>query len=314
MKQGLTPIIPFEPVLVEKIPRGEQWAAQVKWDGVRMLTYHDGENTRLFNRRLNERTLQYPELADIKDYCRASSVVLDGEVIALVDGRPSFSQVMKRDGARLPANIERARRNIPVTHMLFDVLFLNGEWMTHLPLHQRQSVLSDIIIPREHVRLVENFYNGEGLYRAVSERGMEGIVCKDLHSSYAIEGKDRRWQKIKNYRDLIAVVGGVTYRAGVVNSVLLGLYDREGDLRYIGHAGAGRLTMSDWRSLTALVRPLQLDRLPFVNTPGQVRGAVGVKPRLTARVQFAEWTADRQLRQPSIQAFVDLPSDRYVFE
>lgn len=186
--------------------------------------------------------------------------------------------------------------------------------ITHLPLHQRQSVLTDIIIAQEYVQLVENFGSGEGLYQAVSSRGMEGIVCKDLNSSYAIRGKDRRWQKVKNYQDLVAVIGGVTYRGGVVNSVLLGLYDQKGGLWYIGHAGTGRLTMNDWRELTTRVKPILLDKIPFINTPGRIKGAVGVRPELTVKVQFSEWTRDRLLRQPSIQAFVNIPPDQCVFE
>lgn len=61
----MNPIIPMEPISCEEIPKGADWIAQVKWDGVRILTYFDGQGTRLYNRRINERIHQYPELAQI---------------------------------------------------------------------------------------------------------------------------------------------------------------------------------------------------------------------------------------------------------
>ena len=91
----LKPVAPFEPIRSETIPQGENWVAQVKWDGVRMLTYRDGRETRLINRKGNDRTAQYPEFIDVPSYCRASSVILDGEMIALSGGKPSFHEIMR---------------------------------------------------------------------------------------------------------------------------------------------------------------------------------------------------------------------------
>ncbi|MDB5052920.1 MAG: ligase [Bacilli bacterium] len=96
----LEPVIPFEPIRSNSIPEGSVWIHQIKWDGVRVLTYYDGFKCRLFNRKLNERTNQYPELLDVKSYCHSDSVILDGEIIALgSDGKPSFHEVMRRDGS-----------------------------------------------------------------------------------------------------------------------------------------------------------------------------------------------------------------------
>ncbi|MDH7479743.1 MAG: DNA ligase [Syntrophomonadaceae bacterium] len=310
----INPIIPFEPISSDKIPAGEQWASQVKWDGVRVLTYYDGRQVRLFNRRLNERTLQYPELLDIRRYCSAESVILDGEVVALAEGKPSFHEVMRRDGVRRIESVAAARRQVPVSYLLFDVLFCNGEWVVDQPLRQRQQLLADIVTPREDVQLVASFPDGPGLFEAVRVQGLEGIVCKDLNSSYLIGGKDARWRKVKNYRDLTAVVGGVTFNGLTVNAVLLGLYGRDGRLRYIGHAGSGRLTRAEWRALTERVRPLMTSERPFANMPERIKGAVWVRPEITARIQFAEWTRGQTLRQPSIQAFVDTPPRECMLE
>lgn len=310
----LKPVIPFEPVRVDQIPDGDNWTAQVKWDGVRVLTYHDGKSVRLFNRRLNERTLQYPELGDIKRYCPVSSVILDGEIISLKDGKPSFHSIMKRDSIRQPDKVEPARRENPVVYMIFDILLYNGKWLTGQALSQRQEILAEIINLQEDVQIVENFADAEMLYNVIVSQDMEGIVCKDLTSTYLIKGKDMRWQKHKNYRDLVAVIGGVTLRGNLVNALLLGLYDREGRLWYVGHAGTGKLTATEWRMLTEMLQPMIINRRPFINKPDRMKSAVWVQPVFTVKVKFIEWTEGHTLRQPSIQAVIDVPPEQCTVE
>ncbi|GAB6173744.1 non-homologous end-joining DNA ligase [Paradesulfitobacterium aromaticivorans] len=307
------PIVPFEPVLAQKIPQGQQWVAQVKWDGVRVLTYYDGERVRLFNRKLNERTMQFPELTEIKRYCGASSVILDGEVIALDKGKPSFYKVMKRDGIRREKNVEQARRQTPIIYMVFDVIYYNGKWITDERLENRQFILNKIISAHEDIQTVENFAAGASLFEAIKEQGMEGVVCKDLNSFYQIDGKDERWLKIKNYRDIVAVVGGYTLRGETANALLLGLYDEQQRFWYIGHAGTGRLTHEEWRHLTKILRSVGVAERPFVNRPERSADAHWVLPELAVKIQYAEWTPGSGLRQPSIQTFVEVNPKACVF-
>ncbi|WLR51845.1 non-homologous end-joining DNA ligase [Bacillus tianshenii] len=308
----LQPIQPFEPVRADTIPNGEHWIHQVKWDGVRVLTYFDGGQVKLINRNGNNRTAQYPEFIDITRYCMARSVILDGEIIALVDGKPSFQQVMKRDRLSSSFSIKQGMLEVPVTYMIFDILYCNGKWMTESPLRDRQELLQRIIVTQENVQLVHNFENGIRLFDAIKSKGLEGIVSKDLRMPYQVNGKDKRWQKVKNYLDLYAVVGGVTYRNNVVNSLLLGLYT-DGEFQYIGHAGTGKLRHADWKALTNEIEPLLTEEAPFTNPPQQTERTRWVKPALTVKVQFMEWTDDNILRQPSIQAFADKPIKECTF-
>ncbi len=309
----MEPIVPFEPISTEHIPEGVTWAGQVKWDGVRVLTYYDGHEVRLFNRKFNERTFHYPELIDISAYCAADSVILDGEIIALKDGKPSFYEVMKRDGIKKQSNVDVVRKNVPITYMIFDILFLNDQWVTSSPLSERQKMLREVIKPTDYVQLVDNF-DAKALYEVIKIQEMEGVIIKDLTSTYLINGKDSRWQKKKFYRDLIAVVGGVTLRDNIVNSLLLGLYDHDGQFRYIGHAGTGRLSQNDWRNLTKLIRPLVQKNMPFVNKPPRTTNTTWLQPKITVKIKFAEWVDGHSLRQPSIQGFVDVPAHRCVIE
>lgn len=305
---ALIPIIPFEPITADHIHQGEKWISQVKWDGVRVLTYFDGREARLFNRRKHERTCHYPELTAVRSFCKAKSVILDGEVIALgKDGKPCFHQVMRRDGIRRLARVEHVQGKVPVTYMIFDIVYYNGKWIDKWPLQERIDVLSHIIRPNDHIQIVPSHADGHALFAAVKEKDLEGIVVKDLSRTYLINGKDRRWQKKKHYKDLIAVVGGVTYRDGIVNAVLLGLPDDSGRLWYIGHVGTGKLTKEGWRELTERVAPLVSAERPFVNAPARREGAVWTKAVITVKVRYMAWTEGGTLRQPSIQAIMDEP-------
>ncbi|MVP01427.1 non-homologous end-joining DNA ligase [Paenibacillus lutrae] len=309
-----TPVIPFEPISTSQLPSGNEWIAQIKWDGVRILTYFDGQSVRLINRRLNERTRQYPELQDIGTYCSADSVILDGEIIALEEGSPSFHKVMKRDSLKNDQKVLYAVNAVPVHYMVFDVLYCNGEWVTNQSLRERQQLLDTIIRqPHPIVQVVPSYTDLQPLDTVAKEHQLEGIVLKNLDSTYVINGKDKRWMKKKYIQDLIAVVGGVTRRAGTVNALLLGLYDDQQRLIYIGHAGTGKLTVQDWKKITGQAEELRIEERPFANIPERSKEAVWIQPLLTVKIHFMEWTPNGTLRQPSIQSFTQIPPEDCYF-
>ncbi len=302
----LNPIFPFEPISSDIVPNGPEWISQIKWDGVRILTYFDGKEVRLFNRKLNDRTNIFPELTNIKSYSTAQSIILDGEVIALdQNGNPSFHEVMRRDGIRRMDRIDSAIEAVPIFYMIFDILFYNGEWVTQIPLQQRQNLLLEAIQPNKQIQLVPNNTDGVALFEVAKQHNLEGIVCKNLNSKYLINGKHNAWQKVKNYKDVIAVIGGVTYRYGIVNSILVGLYDEENQLVFIGHVGTGKLTKSEWKDLTTAINTIKIEKNPFSSQPKRIKEIQWIQPLLTVKVQFIEWTEGHSLRQPSIQAFIE---------
>jgi bifunctional non-homologous end joining protein LigD len=305
----LQPLIPFEPVLASRLPlpESEPWIAQIKWDGVRMLSYYDGSHAELLNRRGNRRTLQYPELSRPEAYCRADSVILDGEIIALSGGKPSFHEVMRRDSLKNEAAIRAVSVQVPVLYMVFDILYCNGVWLLDQPLSRRQQILSEMLLPHPHVQNVPSYPQPAQLYSAALKGGLEGIVCKKLTSTYAPGGKDHRWQKYKIISDVTAVAGGVTFRDGLVNALLFGLYDDAGKLHYIGHAGAGRITVQDWRNLNARIGSLLTGQMPFAELPQRSKGAVWIKPELVFKLHYLEWNTSGTFRQPVIQSQVELP-------
>jgi bifunctional non-homologous end joining protein LigD len=306
----MEPIDPFEPVISDAIPTDDHWRYEIKWDGTRILTYHDADGTKLYNRKQNERTHHYPELLHIPSYCQADSVILDGEVIALgEDGKPSFHEVMRRDLIQKLERVPMLQSTIPITYMIFDIVYYNGQWVNKQPLAERVELLERIIMPNEHVQLASFHPDGEMLFQVMQQQGMEGIVCKDMRSSYALGGKDDRWIKVKNYGDVIAVVGGFTLNGGFVNAVLLGQYDADGKFWHIGHTGTGKLSKAEWRDLTEVFKPMMIKDCPFAKKPDRYKDAHWVTPTVTAKVQYSEWRwkEGRALRQPSLQSFVTVP-------
>ncbi|MEK3774132.1 RNA ligase family protein [Paenibacillus sp. FSL K6-4396] len=301
------PLIPFEPISRDTLPTGPQWIAQVKWDGVRMLAYEDGQELRLVNRRLHDRTAQYPELVTPRNLCSGSSYILDGEVIALDPdtGKPSFYHVLRRDRMSRPEGIAQAIHQIPVTYMVFDILFYEGKWVTDQPLADRQRLLHEVLNTAPHVQEVTNTLDAASLLTVMRQHQMEGIVCKDLTSSYGIQGKDQRWQKVKIMHDVYAMIGGVTYRSGIVNAVAVGVYDGP-NFVYIGHVGTGKLNSNTWRELTHQVEPLIRQDRPFHNVPERSAETTWVEPRIGVKVQYMELTHHQTLRHPSIQTFADV--------
>jgi bifunctional non-homologous end joining protein LigD len=305
---NFTPIIPFEPISAKQIPSGHNWIAQMKWDGVRMLIYYDGHKVSLINRRLHERTEQYPEFLEPTEYCTSSSFILDGEFIAFDENRPSFHEIMKRDSLRKQQNIEQAVARIPVTFMLFDVLFHEGNWMLDKTLQERQEIINTIIKPQSNVQIVQSFNNAAELLEVMRNHKMEGVVCKNLESTYSIAGNDNRWQKIKIFFDLKAFVAGVTLSGNIVNSLLLGLYDGKGGLNYIGHSGPGKLTNKEMLEITAQALSNLTPNMPFTNKPQRHKDAVWVTPQMVVKVQYMEWTPNNTMRHPSVQAIIkDVP-------
>lgn len=198
--------------------------------------------------------------------------------------------------------------------MIFDVLFYNGNWIIDESLKNRREKLSNIIRPSTNVQLVQNFDEPEELFKVIKEKGMEGIICKDLNMSFKINGKDGRWLKKKNIKDINAVVGGVTLSHRIVNSLLLGLFDKKGYFQCIGHVGTGKLSKRDWRDLTELIKPLIRQNSPFKILPKKIKDTLWIEPLITLKIHFMEWTKSQSLRHPSIQAIVNIPPNECTFE
>lgn len=303
----IQPFIPMAMVLVDEPFDDPNYLYQIKWDGVRMVAYLDESGVRLVNRRLNDHTDNYPELQALPSMIKGRSAVLDGEIVAIgTDGKPSFSNILKRDLSKSPEKIRMMSRSIPIYFMVFDLLYLDDRWLVDEPLVHRQERLASVLTETEQVKIVGNQPSGTALFQVMREQGMEGIVCKEKQGLYKIGERSDTWKKVKYIRTIHAVVGGATLKGGRVNSLVLGAY-ADGKLICIGKAGSG-LSGSDIQALTAFARGVKDQPCPFAVRPKLLRSTydelIWFPPQLVAEVNYMEWTSDLTLRAPAIQGFV----------
>lgn len=290
----------MEPIKRDEVWDSEDFIYQVKWDGVRILAGIADQKVSLINKRGNERTRQFPELQSLPERIKADSMILDGEIVVLREGKPSFPAVMQRDRASNPATIGLLTKTLPVAYMVFDLLYLNGQDLRAQPLLQRISLLTELFADQDYLYQVQSFAEGSSLFAAVKNADLEGIVAKRKNSRYSPGKQHNDWHKIKCLRRQKCLVGGYTLRGNQVNSLLLGVF-REGKLIYAGKAANG-LNFEHWQMLSAKLPDLEISKSPFAGpTPKE---AHYIQAQLAVLVEFLEWTDSLQLRFPVIKSFV----------
>ncbi len=286
------------------LPRDESgWAFEVKWDGVRAAAYSQPGRMRLLSRNGNDVTAAYPELCALNDSLGAHAAILDGEIVAFDEsGRPSFEALQPRMHKRDEGDVRGLMQSIPVTYVVFDLLWLDGHGLIDLPYSRRRELLQALDLQGAHWRIPElHVGDGTGLLAATRELGMEGIVGKRLDSRYAPGRREGAWIKVKNHRRQELVIGGWTegkgVRSGQIGALELGVHDERGELRHAGRVGTG-FDEAELERLTGLLVPLAREDSPFAG-PQPPRGAHFVEPRLVCEVEFSEWTRAGKVRQAS---------------
>ncbi len=286
----------------------EDWAYEIKWDGVRAIAYSRPGELRLESRNLNDITDSYPELARLNRALSSHSAVLDGEIVAFdAEGRPSFGALQRRMHVASGAQARRLMKDTPVTYVIFDLVWLDGHSVTELTYAERRELLGELRLAGaswqtpEHV--VPRGGRGEGatLLEAAVARGLEGVVAKRLDSTYQPGVRARGWVKVKSTGRQEFVVGGWLpgkgKRAGTIGALLLGVHDADGALRYVGRVGSG-LSERELARLSALLGALEGEDSPFTAGERPPREAIFSEPRLVVEVKFAHWTSDGSLRAP----------------
>ena len=205
------------------------WSFEPKWDGIRAIAICTHE-TRLVSRNRHDVSVAYPELAGLHDRLVATNAVLDGEIIALENGIPSFQALQHRMHLRRPADVERASRSAPVTFMAFDLLYLDGEDLTGRPLDERQGLLDETVVASTSLQVSPVVIGtGQALYTAAEAQGLEGVMAKRIDSRYHPGRRSPDWVKIKTVLDAdVVVLGwrpGSGNRSGTIGSLVLGVYD-----------------------------------------------------------------------------------------
>ena len=283
----------------------EGWAYEFKWDGERVVAVIDGGRIRLTTRNGNDITSTYPELAALAEDLGSRPMVLDGEVVAYDGNKPSFSLLQQRMGVADRARAGRLSREVPVTFLVFDVLYHDGTPTDSLPYDQRRTLLEGLGLNGPSWQTPPSFSDAAGadVLRVSLEHGMEGVVAKRRTSTYQPGRRSPDWIKVKHVRMQEVVVGGWTegtgHRSSSIGALLLGVPGDEG-LAYVGKVGTGFSDRS-LADLARLLKPLARKTPPFIDAVprAQAVGAHWVTPSLVGEVQYTEWTRENRLRHPS---------------
>lgn len=304
-KIGVAARIPFHAspmlaTLVSEPFHREDWVYEEKYDGYRILAYKEGDRVRLISRNDLDRTARFPSVAAAVSRLRATTLLLDGEVV-----------VFDSDGVSRFQLLQQGRE--PQVYAVFDCLYANGIDLRRLPLAARRAALEKHSSSSTHLRLARRLpSNGLAAYRTATRLGMEGLVAKDVRSPY-VEGRSRSWVKVKVHAEDEFVIGGYTDPAGsrsYFGALLLGAYDARGDLRYVGRVGTGFSVQSLARLHGVFQRLVRAT--PAFADPPSGRGVTWLVPRLVAQIGYQEWTADLRLRQPRFLGMRDDKPARQV--
>jgi bifunctional non-homologous end joining protein LigD len=304
-----TPFKPMELKKVKELPLdNEKYIYQIKWDGIRGLVHSDGQEVRVFNRNLADKTLQYPELQELLKWNK--KIILDGEIIVLNEGLPSFTQVIRRDFASSKTKIASLRKVMPIVYCVFDILFYEDRSLINLPLLERLKYLE--VLREENLPFIyftEIFNTGKDLFEQTKEKKMEGIVAKEVLSPYEIGYKSGKWLKIKHRRLQNCVVCGYTTKELRPSALVLGAYNAQEELIYVGRAASG-LTGQELALLKEGAKPLISKKPHILNPPQDNLTYIWLVPKLTVLVEFSEWTEDLKLRIPVIKGFTNISPEK----
>jgi bifunctional non-homologous end joining protein LigD len=295
--------------LTDTLPEGDNWIYEVKFDGYRALLLKHRDRVELRSRNNNDLTATYPTVAAAARKLQAQTVTLDGEIVALdAHGRPSFQALQHRS----------AHRNYALVFYAFDLLHLDGEELTGLPLERRRERLPAVV--KASGILLSDPLRGSArqVIDAVSSVGLEGIVAKRKDSRYEPGERSSAWVKLKLDKQQEFVIGGFRPGPHGVDALLVGYYEGK-SLRFAGKVRAG-FTPHLRRDVFAALKPLQTAKCPFGDLPHgrtsrwgggvtaeQMAEMTWVKPTLAAQIRFVEWTNDGHLRHA---AFLGLRADK----
>jgi bifunctional non-homologous end joining protein LigD len=282
---------------------------ELKLDGVRANAFVEAGGVRVLNRRLEDVRPQFPQFADMAGQVTAKSAVLDGEIVAL-DGEGRTS---------LPLLQERLQGQTgPRTYQVFDILFLDGASLMHLPLARRKTALHQVLSPSDFLQACD-FVDGEGVafFEAAAEHGLEGIVAKEKASPYRPGERSPAWQTVKAFCADDFVIGGYAFGGGrkaePLAALLLGQYQGE-RLVHVGDV-SGPFPEETARLLLALLQPMHSSECAFAQPPGLQRLIYWCRPDLACRVRYSEWTRQEKLRFPLFVAVrPDVPPRECLLE
>jgi ATP-dependent DNA ligase len=298
------PYAPMEAKRVDRIPSGDLWQFEPKWDGFRAIAFKDGNDVYLQSKAGQPLARYFPEVVEAVRSLKPKQFVLDGEIVVPVDGRLSFDDLLQRIHPA-ESRIRKLAESTPAHYYVFDLLALRTKNFTSLPIEDRRDHLEELFetVKHELVHLspaTQDHKLANEWFSKFGALGLDGVMAKRLGEPYH-SGDREGMVKVKHLRTADCVVGGFRYGEGTksVGSLLLGLYDDEGRLVYIGHTSS--IKRSEREELTKKLEKLR-GKNPFeVRVPGGPSRWASerssewepVKPKLVCEVEYDYFSQGR---------------------
>lgn len=255
---------PIRPMLAERVTTAEEAlermdgraAVEYKLDGERVQIHKGKDKVELFSRRLEKITSHYPDIADAAMSIKVKEAIMEGEVVAINPQTEEYLPFQVLMHRRRKHGVEEAMENYPVVINLFDILYLDGKSRTCLPYEERRKLLEkatkgvDSMIKVVPQTVVTRPAGVDRFMAAAIENGCEGVMVKQLSSTYRAGAREYLWVKLKReYRTELAdtldlvIVGalhGRGRRVGKYGALLLAAYDHGGDIfQSVSKVGTG---------------------------------------------------------------------------
>jgi DNA ligase-1 len=291
---GVTLFVPIKPMLAEMAEgieevlkeHGGRSAFEFKYDGARIQIHRKVEEVRIFSRRLTDVTASVPDIVELaRTRIDAEEYLVEGEVVATgQNGRPlPFQDLMRR--FRRVHEIAAMIESIPLRLYLFDVIYLNGNLLIDTPYEKRWSTLSGLTSPQFLATRVvtEDAAEAKKLMDASINAGHEGLMAKELTSTYTPGVRGKKWFKIKSAVTLDVVVVAADWgsgrRKGWLSNYHLGVRDEStGEFLVVGKTFKG-LTDAEFTDITPRLLALKTRETEYT---------VHVKPSIVVEVAFNE--------------------------
>ena len=300
---GPGPRVPFPPMeaaLVEQLPTGERWQYEPKWDGFRGILENESGELRLWSRNGRPLLRYFPELRGLGDLLPPVSA-LDGEIVIQREGVLDFDAMQQRLHPA-ESRIRKLAAETPATFIAFDLLLWKGAVVAELPLRERRPLLEEhaaafTLSPKTADPVIAAHWLAR-----LEAIGLDGVICKRLDLPYK-PGSREAVMKVKPHRTCDCVIVGYRSNGKRIATLLLGLYDDDGTLDFVGHTSGitGTLQKDLQLRLPPLVTGDHEEHLGAGRTPGGesrwTRGKeldwTAVRPELVCEVRYDKMEADR---------------------
>ena len=268
----------------------KDWLFEIKWDGYRAISQIKNGDVQLYSRNGVVFNNAYPvvtnELKKINH-----DAVLDGEIVVLDEGgRSDFQKLQHYED----------NTQYPICYYVFDLLELNGSDTCGLPLIERKKLLRVLIKKNSIIKYSEHILTrGTDFFNVTAKQGLEGIMAKDVKSTYKKGMRTTDWLKIKHHKTEEVIIVGYTKPTGsrkYFGALVLAVRGAHG-LKYAGHTGSGfpeKLLKEVYDKLNTL----KTSKSPFHEKVKTNMPVTWVKPKYVCEIKFTEWTNDGKMRHP----------------